>query len=51
LHLSDTHIQMARALGMTPKKFDSLANYKQEKWKVPLPDFIEGLYSKRFKKT
>jgi hypothetical protein len=49
-HLSDTHIQMARELGMNPQKFGSLANYKQEKWKSPLPDFIEELYLKRFKK-
>jgi len=48
--LSDTHIQMARELGMNPKKFGSLANHKQEPWKAPLPDFIEDIYSKRFKK-
>ena len=49
--LSDTHIQMVRELGMNPKKFGSLANHKQEPWKVPLPDFIEDIYSKRFKKS
>ncbi len=49
-HLSDTHIQMARELGMNPQKFGSLANHKQEKWKAPLPAFIEELYFKRFKK-
>ena len=48
--LSDTHIQMARELGMNPKKFGSLANHKQEKWKTPLPEFIEEMYFKRFKK-
>jgi len=48
--LSDTHIQMARELGMNPKKFGSLANHKQERWKAPLPEFIEDLYFKRFKK-
>ena len=48
--LSDIHIQMARELGMNPKKFGGLANHKQEKWKSPLPDFIEDLYYKRFKK-
>ena len=48
--LSDIHIQMARDLGMNPKKFGGLANHKQEKWKSPLPDFIEDLYYKRFKK-
>jgi hypothetical protein len=49
-HLSDMHIQMARELGMNPKKFGGLANHKQEKWKSPLTDFIEELYRKRFKK-
>ena len=48
--LSDMHIQMARELGINPKKFGSLANHKQERWKAPLPDFIEDLYYKRFKK-
>jgi hypothetical protein len=49
-HLTDVHIQMARELGMNPKKFGGLANHKQESWKVPLPEFIEDLYFKRFKK-
>ena len=48
--LSDLHIQMARELGMNPRKFGSLANHKQEKWKSPLPEFIESLYFKRFGK-
>jgi hypothetical protein len=46
--LSDTQIQMARELGMNPKKFGSLANHKQEPWKTPLPVFIEECYFKRF---
>jgi len=49
-HLSHAHIQMARELGMNPKKFGKLANHRQEPWKEPLPDFIETLYWKRFKK-
>ena len=48
--LSDAHIQMARELGLNPRRFGSLANHKQEKWKTPLPDFIEELYFKRFRK-
>jgi hypothetical protein len=48
--LSDMHIQMARELGMNPKKFGGLANHKQEPWKTPLPIFIEELYYKHFKK-
>ncbi len=42
---------MARELGMNPKKFGSFANTKQEPWKLPLPDFIEELYFKHFKKN
>lgn len=49
-HLSDMHIQMARELGLNPKKFGSLDNHKQEPWKAPLPEFIEEIYFKRFKK-
>src|SRR3990172_1934283 len=46
--LSNAQIQMARELGMNPKKFGGLANHKQEPWKLPLPKFIEHLYQKRF---
>jgi hypothetical protein len=46
--LSDVHIQMARELGMNPKKFAKIANEKQEPWKAPLPAFIEDIYLKRF---
>lgn len=46
--LSDSHIQMARELGLSPKKFDGLANTRQEPWKLPLPEFIEELYFKHF---
>jgi hypothetical protein len=48
-HLSHAHIQMARELGLNPKKFGGLANTKQEPWKLPLPEFIEELYFKHFK--
>ena len=50
-HLSDAHVQMAKELGLNPKKFGGLANTKQEPWKAPLPDFIEAIYFKRFGKT
>ena len=50
-HLSDAHIQMARELGLNPKRFGGLANNKQEPWKLPLPEFIEELYFKHFKKS
>lgn len=48
--LSNDVIQMAKALGLNPKKFGSLDNHKQETWKAPLPDFIRDLYERRFKK-
>ena len=47
-HLSHAHVQMARELGMNPKKLGKLANNDQEPWKAPLPQFIEHLYLKRF---
>ena len=43
LHLSHAQVQMARELGMNPKKLGKLANHKQEPWKLPLPQFIEQL--------
>ena len=49
--LSHAQIQMARELGLNPKKFGGLANYKQEPWKAPLPEFIENIYEKRFGKS
>lgn len=36
---------------MNPKKFGGLANHRQEKWKLPLAQFIEHLYFKGFGKT
>ena len=41
---------MARELGLNPKKLGGMANHRQEPWKVPLPQYIEELYLKRFKK-
>jgi hypothetical protein len=35
-HLSHAHIQMARELGLNPKKFSSMANTKQEPALTPL---------------
>jgi hypothetical protein len=47
-HLSHAHVQMARELGLNPKKLGKLDNHEQEPWKAPLPEFIERLYLKRF---
>ncbi|MCS2447953.1 hypothetical protein ACMSDT_18365 [Bacteroides thetaiotaomicron] len=48
--LSDTHVQMARELGLNPDKLGKIDNHRQEPWKAPLPEFIEDLFYKRFKK-
>jgi hypothetical protein len=48
--LSHAHVQMARELGMNPKKLGKLDNHDQEPWKIPLPEYIEALYFKRFGK-
>ena len=42
---------MARELGLNPRKLGGLANHDQEPWKLPLPEFIEELYMKRFGKN
>ena len=47
-HLSHAHVQMARELGMNPKKLGQKDNHRQEPWKMPLRQFIEHLYLKRF---
>jgi hypothetical protein len=48
--LSHEHVQMARELGMNPKKLGKLDNHDQEPWKLPLPEFIRKLYFKHFGK-
>ena len=47
-HLSHAQVQMAREIGLNAKKLGKIANHKQEPWKMPLPQFIEHLYRKRF---
>jgi hypothetical protein len=49
--LSHEHVQMARELGMNPKKLGKLDNHDQEPWKLPLPEFLAKIYSKRFGKA
>lgn len=48
--LSQAHVQTARELGMNPLKLGKIDNHKQEPWKLPLREFIEELYFKRFGK-
>jgi hypothetical protein len=47
-HLSDAQVQMARELGMNPAKLGKLDNHDQEPWKMPLREYIQHLYLKRF---
>jgi hypothetical protein len=44
------HVQMARELGLNPKKLGNIANHEQEPWKLPPPQFIEEIYEKRFRR-
>jgi hypothetical protein len=46
--LSHAQVGMARELGMNPKKLGRLRDNRQEPWKLPLPQYIETLYEKRF---
>jgi hypothetical protein len=39
---------MARALGMNPKKLPSLRPSPDQRWKLPVSEFIESCYCKRF---
>ena len=41
---------MARELGMNPGKLGKLDNHEEEPWKLPLRQFIQHLYFKRFGK-
>ncbi len=50
-HMSDAHVRMAHELGMNPAKLGGLDNHRQEPWKLPLSEFIEHLYEKRFGKA
>ena len=50
-HLSHAQVQMARELGMNPRKLGRLDNHDQEPWKLPLRRFIEHLYRKQFGKA
>lgn len=39
-----------RELGLNPDKLGKIDNHRQEVWKAPLPQFIESIYFKRFKR-
>ena len=46
--LTHAEVQMARELGMNPKKLGGIANARQEPWKAPLKQFIVNCYRKSY---
>lgn len=48
--LSHAHVQMARELGLNPKKLGKLATLQHQPWKAPLAEYIQQLYEKSFKR-
>lgn len=46
--LSGRQVDMARSLGMNPKKLPRLRPSPQQRWKLPVGAFIEECYRKRF---
>ena len=46
--LTTRQVEMARALGMNPGKLARLRPSPQQRWKVPVGEFIEECYQKRF---
>jgi hypothetical protein len=46
--LNARHVEMARALGMNPNKLPHLRQSPQQHWKLPVGEFIEQRYWKRF---
>lgn len=49
-HLSDMQVHIARELGFKTTSLSKIDNHKQESRKTPLPQYIENLYYKRFKR-
>jgi len=46
--LTARQVGMARALGMNPRKLPGLRPSPQQRWKLPVGEFIEERYRKRF---
>src|SRR5438309_1681797 len=46
--LNTRQVEMARALGMNPKRLPGLRPGPQQRWKLPVGEFIEDRYWKRF---
>lgn len=46
--LNARQIEMAKQLGMNPRKLPNLIPSPGQRWKAPVGEFIEGLHAKRF---
>ncbi|VEP16409.1 conserved hypothetical protein [Hyella patelloides LEGE 07179] len=50
--LNERHVAMAKRLNMNPKNFSRYATpkgkRKQQGWKLPLPQFIEKTFAKKY---
>ncbi|MGQ0732830.1 MAG: hypothetical protein ACT4QD_04145 [Acidobacteriota bacterium] len=46
--LNARQVEMARALGMNPRKLPALRPSPQQRWKLPVDEFIEERYWKQF---
>lgn len=46
--LTHAQVQMARELGLNPKKLGNLMPGEQQKWKLPMAQYLEQLYVDRF---
>lgn len=48
--LTHAQVQMARELGMNPKRLARIDDHSDTEWKRPLPEYIQELYQERFGK-
>jgi len=46
--LSTKHIQMAKELGLNPKSLIKNIPNPKQKWKIPVREWIEQMYAKRW---
>ncbi|OGF46791.1 MAG: hypothetical protein A2452_03705 [Candidatus Firestonebacteria bacterium RIFOXYC2_FULL_39_67] len=49
--LSARHIQMAKEMGLNPLSLIKNIPNPKDQWKLPVRDWIEEIYEKRFKKN
>lgn len=49
--LSTKHIQMAKELGLNPRSLIKNIPNPKQKWKIPVREWIEQMYAKRFNLT